>query len=131
MNFSRSASNGDNFAIFGRLSPSASVKDLTLENITLNYSVRSGATVSLYLICNETEEGATFENFRIKNAKMNVNDARRAATVLNLTNANGGYFEDNWMFGNANGYSAGFDAQYLTAHTGITVEDCSYEIVDN
>lgn len=131
MNFSRSASNGDNFAIFGRLSPSASIKNLTLENITLNYSVRSGATVRLYLIGNETEEGATFENFRIKNAKMNVNDARRAATVLNLTNANGGYFEDNWLFGNVNGYTAGFDAQYLATHTGITVEDCSYEIVDN
>lgn len=131
MSFSRSASNGDNFAIFGRLSPSASIKNLTLENITLNYSVRSGATVSLYLISNETEEGATFENFRIKNAKMNVNDARRSATILNLTNANGGYFEDNWLFGNVNGYTAGFDAQYLATHTGITVEDCSYEIVDN
>ena len=134
MNFSRLPANGDNFAIFGMFSSSASIKNLTLENITLTYSVRSGFSVSLYLISNETEEGATFENFKIKNAKMNVNDARRAATVINITNANGGYFEDNWMFGknrDEGKHIEGYDVQYLATHTGITVEDCSYEIVDN
>lgn len=134
MNFSRSASNGDNFAIFGRLSPSASIKNLTLENITLNYSVRNG-NVQLYLVANETEEGATLENFRIKNAQMEVSSATEA-NLLNLwivENGNiVGYFDDNWLFGSGTGtYQEDYDARYLASHTGVTVEGYSLTVNGN
>lgn len=134
MSFSRSASNGDNFAIFGRLSPSASIKNLTLENITLNYSVRNG-NVQLYLVANETEEGATLENFRIKNAQMEVSSATEA-NLLNLwivENGNiVGYFDDNWLFGSGTGtYQEDYDARYLASHTGVTVEGYSLTVNGN
>lgn len=135
MSFSRSASNGDNFAIFGRFSPSASIKNLTLENITLTYSVRNG-NVQLYLIGNETEEGATLENFIVKNVKMDVSSATEA-NLLNLWTKDNegnivGYFNDNWLFGNGSGtYKEGYDAQYLATHTGVTVEDYSLTVNGN
>lgn len=134
MKFSRTASNGDSFAIFGRLSPSASIKDLTLENISVNYTVRGGS-VQLYLVSKETEEGATLENFNIKNVNMEVSSATEAL-LLNLWIAeNGnivGYFSDNWLFGSGTGaYKEGYDAQYLATYTGVTVEDYSLTVNEN
>lgn len=132
LSFTRSAQSGDSFAIFGRIGASAKITGLTLAGITVGYSAKNGALVEgLYLICTELNEGATIDGLKISGAQMNVNDANRLATVLNITNANGGYFNDNWLFGSGSSYVAGYDAAFLALNAGITVEDCSVTVNGN
>ena len=88
---------GGTYSIFGTLGENAKIKDLTLDGVTLTYSTR--VTVNgFYFFCS-ADNGATFENFKIKNAEMKV-DHSEGVMVMNIQKIGDSYQSNNWLFGN-------------------------------
>lgn len=88
---------GGTYSIFGTLGENARIKDLTLDGVTLTYSTR--VTVNgFYFFCS-ADNGATFENFKIKNAEMKV-DHSEGVMVMNIQKIGDSYQSNHWLFGN-------------------------------
>lgn len=127
------------YSPLGMVGSSANIRNLTLEDISITYTTTNTAQISgLYLICSSITDGASFTNFTVKNISMAVTDAtvtveeNRGYGINNLTNANGGYFNDNFMFGHSEGgYHAGHDQTVIEKYDGLKVEGYSLSINGN
>lgn len=105
--------NGNAYSIFGDLSESASISNLTLDGVTLNVSGRQ-SEINVYTIFNSVAEGAVVENFSVGNITLNVG-------VPGLINGNfttniNGVNSQTWLFG-----GAASDQEFLAAHAGVTL----------
>lgn len=109
INYAQSLDNGATVApLFGKISAGASIKNLTLKDITM--SVKCKGELTFYAIASEVEEGATLENLTVEGITAEVTAAK------GVSNAKDGD-RTNWLFG-----GSGTDEQFLTSHKGVTVK---------
>jgi len=94
--------------LLGRISAGASIKNLTLKDISITLKCKGELT--FYAIASEVEEGATLENLTVDGITATVSAAG------GVTNATDGDLS-NWLFG-----GSGTDEQFLTSHKGVTVK---------
>jgi len=102
---------GSTVSLFGEIQATAVIENLTLQDLTINYSIQT-SPVNLYFVFTSIAEGATVNGVRLS-GKMSVTKGEHHV-VENFIN---GY--ENCLFG---GYAT--DAEYLsqTASKGFTVE---------
>lgn len=116
-------SNGDEESIFGELYGTASIKNLTLENVNINFSVRPNARVNIYALFKSVKStGATFENFAIDGLTLTVS-MPTSSTIANIQNIGGNYEQDNWLFG---AYET--DSEFTAIYSGISVINSNFVI---
>ncbi|MDE6356634.1 MAG: hypothetical protein K2L67_05260 [Clostridia bacterium] len=85
---------GETYSIFGKFGASAEIKNLTLNNVKASFNSNRNLG-GLYFLCSG-DDGATFENFEIKNAVLDVDVSGR---VSNIQLINGVYQSNNWLVG--------------------------------
>lgn len=111
-------------SLFGTLTKDSYIKDLTFENVNINYGLRdrSKAGIELYALIYGAAEGAVIENFTVTGLNFTVtipygdmsNDSYSA--VENIPYENGDYNTSNYLFG---GVSA--DTEFLARFSGLKV----------
>ena len=122
-NYSSSLQNGGKISAFGDLYGSASIKNFTLENVNINFSVRSNARVNVYALFKSVQStGATFENFAIDGLTLTVS-MPTSSTIANIQNIGGNYEQDNWLFG---AYET--DSEFTAIYSGISVTNSNFVI---
>jgi hypothetical protein len=122
-NYSSSLQNGGKISVFGDLYGSASIKNLTLENVNINFSVRPNARVNIYALFKSVQTtGATFENFIIDGLTLTVS-MPTSSTIANIQNIGGNYEQDNWLFG---AYET--DSEFTAIYSGISVTNSTFVI---
>ncbi len=83
------------YSVFGVFGDKAAIKNLTLDGVTVTYT--SNKTVSGFYFFDSGDNGATFENFNIKNVEMVVESS---GIIFNIQKPEGGTYNDgNWLFG--------------------------------
>lgn len=108
---------GGVYSIFGTFGATAEIKNLTLENVTLDYTTRVNVG-GLYFFSNG-DEGAKFENFVIRNAVMNVDTT---GTVPNIQKIGDKYQDGHWLFGSAESDAAFSKAGFTIDGKKLTVQ---------
>ncbi len=114
--------NGSSYSMLGRLTESASIKNLTLQDTTIDVSIRNDNTVHFYALLREAQQGAVLENFAVKGMKLTMT-VPDSSVVENIPKTESGYNYDNWLFG-----GEGSDAAFLQRFTGVTVENNQIEV---
>ena len=107
--------NGSVVSAFGEFQATASMKNVTFENMTVSYESRArdeDSMLTMYALCKGAQDGATFENVTF-DVTMTMDIG--AATVLNISKVEETYQSAQWLFG-----SASTDAEFAAAK-GITV----------
>ncbi len=123
--YSSSLANGNIVSAFGKLYGTASIKNLTLQNVSFDLSVRNNARVSIFaLFSSVNESGATFENFVIDGLKLKVS-MPTSSSISNIQNIGGTYENDNWLYG---AYST--DSEFTAIYSGISVTNSNFEITN-
>lgn len=103
--------NGSTIApVFGEIYASAEIKNLKLENITID-KVTCNGDITFFAVCKSIEDGATLENLTIKTITATV-DIPSKNIVKNAQNGDRSY----WIFG-----GKGTDAAFLSAYSGVTL----------
>lgn len=115
--------NGSSYSMLGRLTESASIKNLTLQDVTIKVTVRNN-TVSFFALLREAQQGAVLENFTVNGISL-VMTVPVNSSVENISDGEGGYKKDYWLFG---GESS--DAAFLQRFTGVTVENDRLKVND-
>ena len=115
--------NSSTKSIFGKLYGTANIRNLTLEEIEFNLSVRNDAKVSIFaLFSSVNDAGATFENFIIDGLTMNVT-MPTSSMIFNIQNIGGSYKNDNWLYGGFN-----TDSEFTAIYSGISVTNSNFVI---
>lgn len=115
-------------AMFGEIKASAVMKDVTFEDVTVNFTMKSGKAAYLYFFSKNVESGATFENVVIKGGALKV-DISTGDTIYNMNIVDSAvsgtdYTRTNYVFGSYdatqgdNVYAT--DDAFLAAFTGIS-----------
>lgn len=112
LNFVQQMQNGNSAAIFGKIAAEAEITGLTLKDINITVTVRSGASVSLYMFAAAVADGATLQ-VDIDGAEMKVT-APQNSTVTNISEER----RNNWLCG-----YAGTDEAFFTAYPDVTIEN--------
>lgn len=97
VNVTYNANNGDNASLFGNLNSSAQITDLTIENVTINVTVRPNAKLSLHILVSSLADGAKIENVILNNVTVNITKPS-SATISNIE-VDDVYKTDNWLYG--------------------------------
>lgn len=132
MSFSKSAiSNGTYTALFGTVSGSAEINNLTFENVDISYTVRTGI-VNIYLISSRVSNADVSTPFlgglTVKNVTVKIT-ASDSVTIDNIQKLNdGAYQSDNWIYGIAGGADE-TDEQFVKLYGGVTLE--GYTVIIN
>lgn len=105
---------GRTYSIFGTVQATASIENLTLEDVTVTAEVRR-SEVSLYAMFSSCESGATFENFKVEGI---TGDIKISSTgkLDNIPLVDGQYNTERWLFGGAEN-----DQTFLNEHAGLTL----------
>ena len=106
-------SNASKTAIFGELSETAVIENVTFDNITVRYETMPNAFVETYLVCTSVNEKATINNVAI-NGKMEVVLAN-GASIANIPAMEGGFDKSHWKFG-------GFEKDEDYANINVSAE---------
>jgi hypothetical protein len=130
-NYSSSLQNGGKISAFGDLYGTASIKNITLENVNINFSVRPNARVNIYALFKSVQStGATFENFAIDGLTLTVSMPTSSfVTNIHLTtdtdndSSNDAQETDNWLFG---AYET--DSEFTAIYSGISVTNSTFVI---
>ena len=109
--------NGETYAIFGRVRPTAKIENLTIENVSVDYTITTGRA-NVYALFTMVENGAQFNNFATVGLEMKVTGA---GTALNLSS------DARWKYGKNDGTYEN-DAQFEMTFSGITVTNATYSV---
>jgi hypothetical protein len=116
---------GNVSSVFGTFGASANIKNLTFSDVSIEFKVSTGP-VSIYGICKDVTDGATFENFKIDgfNVKISKPDSVMVTNIPDVNN------KQNWLFGGviAGGDSIATDSAFMAKYPGIIVENAVLEI---
>ena len=110
------------YAVFGKLTATAKISNLTLENMSFNVESNPSKikAFSAYFFCTGVESGAVLKGVTIKGGSMSVLKAVDA-TIANISwieNGEGGSWEaSNYLFGGTTS-----DEAFLATNTGVRVE---------
>ncbi len=110
-------------SIFGKISASAKIENLTFENMTFNVSVMPEANVNIYLFASDVESGATFTNVTFSGA-LNITLPSTTTIIDNIQFIEDSFEEDNFIVGGFN-----TDAEFTTAYPGITISNVTCNVV--
>ncbi len=110
------------YAIFGNMGESAKVRNLTLKDINITASIKTGWS-AIYLLCYDISEDTRFENFAIDGAEISIKYPSDSAAISNIQmNTDGEYVTDNWIAGGvADESGATTDEAFLAVYDGITL----------
>lgn len=121
-------------SLFGTFYFDAVIKNVTFDSVTVSYQVVPGNSannpniVFLYAVCNNIEDGASFENVVVSNIKVNITMGENVQ-ITNMYSENAGYATDNWLFGKEVGQDESYsDAQFMQEYGGLTVNGASLTI---
>ena len=116
---------------FGELCSTANVSNFTLENVTINYTMRSAANAQVFTafaLFSSVEDGAeqsvVFDNFAINNLTFNITLSSKDS-ISNAPNVEGEYDKTHFLFG---GYNT--DAEFLATFGGFTVSNATLNITN-
>ena len=111
---------GNVSSVFGTFGASANIKNLTLKDVTVEYTVSTGP-VTIYAVCKAAEDGAQYNNFKIDGLKLKISKPS-SVTISNIANAES---KQNWLFGGVigDGDSVSTDSAFMAKHPGIIVEN--------
>jgi len=112
--------NGENKSLFGKLTSSASIKDLTLENIVIAATVRPQSSVSVHLITTDAEDSAKIENLSINGASLTVL-CDDSVTVSNIQKMGDAYDITQWIGGDS-------DSEFFAKFTKLKLNDATLKI---
>ena len=90
-------SNASKTSIFGELSETAVLENVTFDNVTVRYETIPNAFIETYLVCTSIHEKATINNVTI-NGTMEVVLAN-GAKIANIPAIESGYDKSHWQFG--------------------------------
>ena len=108
------------YALFGEITESAEIENVTLENVNVTYETRSGSSedspnfASFYFAFTKLAESAKIENVTFKGGSMSIDLAKNFIIENMMDNVGDAWTLTNWQFG---GYET--DAAYA----GITMTD--------
>ncbi len=113
-------SNGDNVALFGAMTGSAVLKDITFEDVTVNCSSRPNASVNIYLVAYAWDENAqpTISNVKFDGLTLSVKLAATNPGLINNMSYNGTTYEADTLI--ASGFT---NAQFLATYTTFSIEN--------
>lgn len=119
-----SVTGGSNYSMFGKLTAEASINDLTLQNITMTVTARSGITANttFYAISREVVEGATFTGFAIEGITLKMK-IPSSSTIANIPADGDSYDTGSWLFGGGES-----DEEVMQRFTGISVNGAVIEV---
>lgn len=106
------------YAIFGEIKETASIQNITFENVSLTYKTRPGSSedrpnlAELYFVFTKIENGATVENVTFDGGSVTVELSKRFIIENMMSNLGDEWQLTNWKFG-------GFASD--EAYTGMTV----------
>lgn len=104
-------------SLFGRLGESATIKDLTIENVEIVLSINGSSTT--YALFTSVAEGATLENFKVKGLTLDISMSG-TGSLTNIQQVGGVYQTGRWIYGDAYSTDAEFEE-----HFGKIVEDAT------
>lgn len=117
-----SISGNESYALFGKISSSASIRNLTLKDITVTVSVKTGMP-SIYLVCSDIDEQADcFDNVVIDGAEVSISYPSDVK-IINIQQINGVFDSSNWLFGGVESGGATTDEAFLAKYDGITLNN--------
>lgn len=119
--------NGQTLSVLGNVGKDAKIKNLTIENVNIEVSIRRGYSVSIFALLSGMEEGAVFEEFHVTGftVKISRSDKEDKTAISNIQQLDGETFKtDNWLYG-----ASGTDAEFIAAH-GEIVQNATL-IIDN
>lgn len=134
------AQNDVSYSLFGALKSTAKITDLTIENVTINYTVSKGATTNLYAFFASFEEGATLDveisnvTMTVKKPRTDSDSAGNIYTIINNIDVNEDTNEfetDNWMFGKTGKGTASkteTDQEFTSVYTGFKFTNCQLSV---
>lgn len=102
-------------SVFGTIRSSAEITDVSFENLTAKFSVRSNVWASVYLVCRSIEDGAKISNFTV-GGKLDI-------TLGENSYLNNGS-EDTWLFG---GFDSDGDCTSIKVSSGTTCTINNYD----
>ncbi len=112
---------GESKSLFGELTSSASIKELTLENVVIVATVRPQSQVSVHLISAGAEEGAKIENLTINGASLTVL-CDDSVTVFNIQKNSGGEYDTTRWIGGDN------DSEFFAKFTKLKLNDATLKM---
>lgn len=120
LKFSATVNNGSTVSMFGNISATAAIKDLTIANVTATVTMRgTGYVYALFAAC---AEGATFEKFSVEGYSMTI--TRNNLTIMNIQMLADGYDTTNWLYGGYGSSDADFVSVYgeIVKNTALTID---------
>lgn len=90
--------NDGEVSLFGKIGANAEIKNLTLKNVSVTASVKSGAWIRAYALFTKVTEGAKIANVTVDGISVSVTmDANSG--IRNIPSLSGSYKTDNWLYG--------------------------------
>ncbi len=113
-------------ALFGTLTSSAVIKDITFKNISITCSIGPSSSIPIYLIAHTIQDGATptLSNLTFDGINLDF-ELGNGASVRNIPQLTEGYDTSNWI---CTGFDS--DAGFFTAYPSVTVKNYQLTIND-
>ena len=113
-------------SIFGELSETTAIRNITFENFEAKVSSIPRTRVSVYLLSHGIQSGATLENVNIKDSTLDISNVHPEATIENIPKTvDGDYVTDSWIY--ADGGYSGVSYDNLT----LKIENVTVDIKNN
>ena len=111
-NIQISGYSADYSSLFGSLLSSAKIKNLTIENVTINSSLRPNTNIHLHVLVSSVADGAEIEGVSVDTVTLKITKPDNA-TVSNIQYVSGAYQTGNWLYGyGTNGTDEQFESKY-------------------
>ncbi len=121
-------SNTQSFAIFGKINASASIKNLTFENLKVTFGIKSmpgTMNVSLFAIAKTVTPGAVLENLSFNNVEMIIDTNNANVQIDNINLVGDAYETDNYLFG---GVGVATDQDFFNQYPTVTVTNSTLKV---
>ena len=119
-------SNTQSFAIFGKINANAYIKNLTFENVTINYGIKSmpgTISVSLFAIAKAVTPGAVLENLNFNNLEMVIKTNNANVQIDNIKLVGDTYETNNYLFGGVE-----TDQDFFNSNPTVTVTNSTLKV---
>lgn len=111
-----------NYSILGKLSSTASIKDFTLKDVTVE-ARSAGDCGEMYLVSTGYEDGAQLSNFAIADISFKISLPNGKLIENIQKDGDGVYDSSNWLFG-----GFGSDDEFIDAVSGIKLSGASLTV---
>ncbi len=97
-------------SIFGELSESTVIRNITFENIEVKVTSIPKTRVSVYLFSHGIQSGATLENVNINGSTLDISKVHSEATIENIPKTvDGDYLTDSWIYADGDYSGVAYD----------------------